>query len=800
MSTFRGQLPALLGGTIVSISLFTTAFAQDAPPSLDELAAADTEAPKEEAMPEPSRNSPRGLDEVIVTAQKRKESLKEVPLSVSAISGETIKDLNIEDLNDLSRHTPNLKVQASGIFNFIYIRGLGSGLNAGFEQSVGLFIDGMYYGRNHYLTTAFLDLEQVEVLRGPQGTLFGKNTVAGALNITTGTPVHDWAADLDLIGGEYETSRLTGMVNVPIWDERIAGRLAGTRFEREGTIFNTHPDRQEMEAQVYQHAIRGKLRFDIAQNLDATLIFMDSKSTLRGFGDEISVAPEEFVTLFRTFDPKFETTPGNGINSVNDPSGGLQTSTDVIAHVNFRKWENTFTLIAGYTEYLRDGQLDADFGPSPSLLVTQRQPYDQWSAELRATSEFGGKFEYVAGLYYFESNLENPTDTRVTPMTSGVGGTVSQILIPGLAQAITDGLLPDQYFEAEHGTGMFSQFNRTFSIYGQMQYDFSEAFTVMIGGRWSQDEKDLDFSQTLTGPGGTPGFAPVLQLVLQAEEFDRQEFRKEIDFSPKVSALYRMNEDINLYATIARGFKAGGFNASATREIDIVFDPEISITYEFGMKGEFFDKNARLNLGFFRTEFSDLQVSVFNGLEFVVNNADATTQGIEADAMWALPYGFLVVGSLAYLDGTYDDFKEGPCTSVLAGSATDSNSDSDFCDLTGGRLANAPKWQWDISVNWLYQLGNLPFNVYAGYDLFWHGETYFQTDLDPLDFYEGYFMHHARLGIRDLEERWSFTVFIRNVTDKVAVLGGGDVPVYSGTHFVRVDQPRNIAAQFRVSF
>ncbi|MGB0922499.1 MAG: TonB-dependent receptor [Alphaproteobacteria bacterium] len=789
----------ILHATLVTaaISFASAAYAQE---ELETLEDESTPPTTEEAAPA-SNQPPRGLEEIIVTAQKRKESIKEVPLSVSAISGETIKDLNIEDLNDLSRHTPNLKVQASGIFNFIYIRGLGSGLNAGFEQSVGLFIDGMYYGRNHYLTTAFLDLEQVEVLRGPQGTLFGKNTIAGALNITTGTPQHDWAMDFDIIMGEAETSRITGMVNVPIWEDRIAGRLAGTRFEREGFIFNHHPDRMEIDANIRQHAIRGKLKWDITPDLDTTLIFLDSKASLRGFGDELSVAPDEFLTLFRLFDPETDAVHGDGRNSVNDPSGGLQTSTDFVGHINYRKWQNTFTLIAGFSEYLRDGQLDADFGPSPSLLVTQKQPYDQWSMELRATSDFGERFEYVTGLYYFESNLENPTDTRVTPMSSGIGGTVSTILIPGIAEAITDGLLPDQYFEAEHGTGEFSQFNRSFSVYGQAQYDFFEWLTVMVGARWSLDTKELDFSQTLTGPGGTPGFAPILQVVLQAEEFDRQEDRTEYDFSPKVSMLYRANDDINFYFTMARGNKAGGFNASATREIDISFKPEESITYEGGFKGDFFDGNARLNFGLFRTEFKDLQVSVFNGLEFVVTNADATTQGIEADGMWALPYGFLVVGSFAFLDGTYDDFTNGPCVSVLASSATDSNEDDNgFCDLTGGRLANAPRWQWDISVNWLYQVGNLPFNLYAGYDLFWHGETYFQTDLDPLDYYEGYFMHHARFGLRDLEERWSFTVFVRNVTDEVAVLGSGDVPVYSGTHFVRVDQPRNVAAQFRVNF
>ena len=755
----------------------------------------------QEAEPTEAEVRRQGLDEIIVTAQKRKESIKDVPLSVTAISGETIKELNIEDLNDLSRHTPNLKVQASGIFNFIYIRGLGSGLNAGFEQSVGLFIDGMYYGRNHYLTTAFLDLEQVEVLRGPQGTLFGKNTVAGALNITTGTPVHDWAFDADLIMGEAETIRATGMVNVPVWEDFVAFRAAGTHFEREGFIFNHHPDRMEKEAEVAQDVIRLKTLFEFNEDFNFTLLYLQAEASLRGFGDELSTAPDEFLAFFRLFDPATDPVAGDGRNSVNDPSGGIQDSTDIVGTLNLNAFSNTFTAIVGWSEYVRDGQLDADFGPSPSLLVTQRQPYEQWSAELRATSNFGNKFEYVAGLYYFESDLENPTDTRVAPFQN-VTGTTTQILAPPIAQAVADGILPDIAFEAEHGTGDFQQFNQTFSVYGQAQYDVFQWLRLIAGARWSKDIKDLHFTQTLTGPGGIPGFAPILQAVLQAEEFDRTDTREETDFSPKVSALYRFNDDVNFYFTFAQGHKAGGFNASASREIDIEFEPENSDTFEFGMKGDFFDGNARLNLGFFHTQFQDLQVSVFNGLEFIVSNADATTKGVEADAMWLAPYGFILVGSFAYLDGTYDDFRNGPCQAEAGSSATDNNEDEDSgtCDLTGGRLANAPEFQWDISVNWLKQVGNLPFNLYAGYDVFYHGDTFFQTDLDPKDFYEGYFMHHARLGVRALDENWSFTIFIRNVTDEVAVLGSGDVPVYSGTHFVRVDQPRNIAAQFRVAF
>lgn len=794
MYSFRINTARSLRAMVLSTSVLfgaVGAYAQDE--------AVPESAPAAQEPQSATTSAPYGLEEIIVTAQKRKESIKEVPLSITAISGETIKDLNIEDLNDLSRKTPNLKVQASGIFNFIYIRGLGSGLNAGFESSVGLFIDGMYYGRNHYLTTAFLDLEQVEVLRGPQGTLFGKNTVAGALNITTGTPQHDWAFDFDLIVGDAETVRMAGMVNVPVIEEVLAFRAAATRLERDGNIYNSHPDRQELESYVYQDAIRAKLRWEVTENFDTTLILLDTKSRLQGFGDELSVAPSEQLAFFRLFDPQTETNPGDGHNSVNEESGGIQTSTDAILHANLRKWRHTFTLIAGWSEYLRDGLLDADFGPSPTLRVDQRQPYEQWSAELRATSEFGGRFEYVAGLYYFESDLENPTLTRVAPMFD-LGGTIGNVLLPPVADAILAGLLPDQEFEAEHSEHTFFQKNRTYSIYGQAQYDFYDWMTLIVGARWSLDEKELDFDHKLFGPGGVRGVAPILQVVLAAEEFNTQRERSETDFSPKLSAVFRLDDDINFYTTIAKGYKAGGFNASATRDLDIEYEPEFSNTYEAGMKGDFFGNVMRLNISLFRTEFEDLQVSIFNGVEFVVGNADATTQGVEADTMISLPYGFLIVGTLAFLDSWYDDFKEGPCPAATNLAVPGTETAVERCDLTGERLANAPRWQWDLSFNWLHQVGNLPFNLYAGYDIFWHGETYWQTDLDPDDFYEGYFMHHARFGVRDLEERWSFTVFLRNVTDKVAVLGGGDVPVYTGTHFVRVDQPRSLAAQFRVSF
>lgn len=214
---------------LASALMITTApvIAQEAEADADVKAQMEADAAKAASRPK--------LDEIVVTAQKRAENIQDVPISVSALSGETLKDNNIDNLNDLSLYTPNVKLQAVAPFGRINMRGLGSGTNRGFEQSVGLVIDGVFFGRLSYLLDSMLDISRVEALRGPQGTLFGKNTIAGAMNIATGSPQEDWGVDADATFGELEQMRFRGMVTGPITEDgALKFRLAAIKDDRDG--------------------------------------------------------------------------------------------------------------------------------------------------------------------------------------------------------------------------------------------------------------------------------------------------------------------------------------------------------------------------------------------------------------------------------------------------------------------------------------------------------------------------------------------------------------------------------------
>ncbi|MGB0920867.1 MAG: TonB-dependent receptor [Alphaproteobacteria bacterium] len=238
----------------------------EAPATTEE---ADAIIENADAPPAPPASTGPRLDEIIVTAQKRAENVQDVPISVTAIGGETIKDNNISNLNDLSLYTPNVKLQAVAPFGRINMRGLGSGTNRGFEQSVGLVIDGVFFARLQYLLDAMLDLERVEALRGPQGTLFGKNTIAGALNIASGTPEPDFRAEGDITVGEQEKNRMRAMATGPI-DKNgdLMFRLAATRDRKDGHTENTFLNRDESNTQ--NDAVRAKLRWEPTPDVDLT--------------------------------------------------------------------------------------------------------------------------------------------------------------------------------------------------------------------------------------------------------------------------------------------------------------------------------------------------------------------------------------------------------------------------------------------------------------------------------------------------------------------------------------------------
>jgi len=777
-----------------------TAPAED--PKKSTFGSADVEGGVAETMSEGApRAQRRGLDEIIVTAQKTEQDIREVPISVSAISGEALKDQNVQDFTELSKYTPNLSVNASGVFNGVSIRGLGSGQMEGFEQAVGLIIDDVYYGRVHYLTQAFLDVKQVEILRGPQGTLFGKNTIAGALIINTEEPSYEWEVDATGEIGEFDRYSLNAAVNVPIVEDRLALRVSGRWAERGGFSENTFLDAEDGANE--QKLIRAKLRFDITDTADVTLRVVHNQYDVpNGVGVELSAAETGLDVLGPNLDQDFDAEI-NRRGSMNEMASTDLTTTDFSAKANFEIKNISFTLIGAHSIYDRDNRIDADFSPLPFVQLDQLDEYEQSTLELRANGVLflgdWGELEYIGGVYLFRSELDAFQNIQIGQIDN-LGKFINDFLPNAInnfpiAGDLLASLLntPSVNLVVERRETELNQETKSFAAFGQVTWHIRPWISLLFGLRYGIETKDvLTRAENYQFQNGAISPGIILSTILPTDEFNKSLDRRETELSPKVSVIWRATDEINVYATYARGFKGGGFNTQSTSgaDADLQFEPEESDTYEVGLKAEFLDGVGRVNFGLFRTEFTNLQTFVFNGLAPIVRNAaESVSQGIELEGGAVLPWGFFIGGNVSVLDAFYSEYENGPCVAGQDG----------FCDLTGERRGS-PRYSLTFITDYTTALFNWPIEMVLGGDIYFQTKQFFESDLDPADSQGAYYLLNLRAALKHMDGFWTVSVFVRNVLDRTVKTRSSDVAFFTGSHWVTTNDPRTFSLQLRVTF
>ncbi|MGB7451271.1 MAG: TonB-dependent receptor, partial [Lysobacterales bacterium] len=423
----------------------------------------------------------RVLEEIIVTAQRREQGLREVPISIAVIDGQEIKDNAILELEDLSAQVPGFTVTEAAIATLIYVRGLGSGINQGFDQSVGMYIDGVFAGRGRQFRSSFLDIERVELLKGPQGILFGKNSIAGAINITTAQPTDDLegyvSGRLDANHGERN---LTAVVSGPLSDT-LAGRIAVRTGGFDGWMFNSVSDRDE--ADIDETVARGSLRWMPNDRLEITGKFEASEYKVKGRTTQITEAGV-FGPLYESYDPAFE----DRLNELKSVGGiGLDYSKtkshDAALTVNYDRNDYTLTSITAYMAYDFLDELDVDFGPIPYLFQTEPQDFDQTSQEFRLISPLNGRFEYVVGVYFDNTDLK------------------TQKALDGDFAPLGVALPPATRFVG------FDQESKSWAVFGQGTIHLRDNLRMNLGVRYTDESKtasqDLwfaDFQTTTPNP------------------------------------------------------------------------------------------------------------------------------------------------------------------------------------------------------------------------------------------------------------------------------------------------------------
>ena len=779
------------------------AYSQDAAEASDPGAEAADNASEtgEQAAP---RKPNLKLDEITVTAQKRAEDVQEVPFSVTAISGETLKMSNMQNLTEATALLPNATIAASSSFSVIYVRGLGTAINDGFEQSVGLYIDGVYMSRPSYLSDAVFDIERIELLRGPQGTLYGKNTVAGALNITTGDPAYEWFGNADFQYTEAGGHRVRLVGNAPVIYDKLAVRIGFLDERSDGVVYNHTRELRELKQD--RTGARARILFEPTSNLSIRFGGDYAKTEDDGVGFEVIQANNILTqTINPQFDPRFEGFPDR--NSYMDTPGFLDRETynaNLVADYDIGEY--TLTLVGGWSQFDEALLFDADLGPAPILWWDNADSYSQQSVELRLTSP-PGEFEYVAGLYYFGSHYDAYTEFALFPDPDSTARILGISAIPdfldpvidlvtpllgGLLSPILSVALSDKLIQS------FDQKTATYSVFGQATWNPNPEWSLILGLRYHYEEKKVTLSQNYQKTGA------VLRPLFEFDEYELNESRDETNVSPKVSVKYRYTPDVVFYATAAAGFKAGGFNPFAPDASRATFEQEKSWTFEGGVKTTLFDERLTFNAGYFYTKFDDLQISVLTGIGttfFVDNAAQATTHGFEWETRFVPIEGGLMTFSGAWLSAFYDDFEEGPCMAERnpVQLVIDAVDDPGFCDLSGERLVRAPEWEISVTYNQIVPVA-WGIGLLGGFDMNYQASHFTDIDLDPGTFQKGYVLLNARLGLIDTDDqRWVLVLNGKNMLNAKVIGGATDAPLQGGTFFGIVAPGRFYTLELRLT-
>lgn len=760
------------------------------------------------------------LEEVIVTAQKQQQSLQDVPVAVAAVGGAKIRDAGLQRIEELTAYVPNFKMAVTGQGNAIYIRGVGSGDNRGFEQSVGMFIDGIYAGRGQQFQSPFLDIALVEVLKGPQGTLFGKNTIAGAVNISTRRPDEEFGGELAYqYNHELGAREATAIVNIPVAGG-FSARAAYKRLEDEGYVENFILDRDESPRG--EDSARLALRWDITDQLDinlklektdfgvqgTTFQLTDKTGTFNLYQSNIALPISLPVSLplpLLSFNLEEEIDPredGRFDRRKSDrqfdwqPAITQNNSEAAVLTLEYALSETTtLTSITGYSQFDFIFNLDADFTDLEFIGTENTEDFSQLSQELRIAGTVGERIDYIAGVYAHTQELNS---TLWLNLDFAALGIPSSLPLPGLTVSLPTQLATFTEFE---------QSTDSLAVFGQLTWHISEALKATVGLRWGEDEKIaskyLDVAQFRSKERAiNPLYAIMAGALNNSENHDIRNQRQVDNISPAFTLQWYLNEDVMSYFRYAKGFKDGGFNASDTTSSQDAFsyEDEEADTFELGLKTTLLGGAATFNAALFYTEFANRQVSNFTLTGYVVGNAaESITQGLEADLRLALSERLVVGASMAWLDSYFTSFVNGPCTAVQTDAAYRAGNPDCRQDISGETGDYAPELSASLTAQYSHPLSDSR-ELRLQLDMNYSDEYFTTQDRDIADQQQAFYKLNSRLAWSDHLQGWELALVGKNLNNEITRSHGNDVPLFVGAHFASTDPPRSVAVEGGLRF
>tara|TARA_R110002072_G_scaffold56097_4_gene145527 strand:- start:5669 stop:7792 length:2124 start_codon:yes stop_codon:yes gene_type:complete len=646
----------------------------------------------------------RVIEEVVVTAEKRESTVQKTSISITAYSDEMLELRGIGNVEDLQFSAPNLVIShnSQSPVTYAYIRGIGSDqLVAGFDPGVAYNVDGIYVGQPSSMPGDLWDLERIEVLRGPQGTLYGRNTTGGSINLITKEPTAEFETFGDVTFGDFNRRRIRGVVNGG--NEVVAGRLSFISDENDGYQENLAGSDGDV---TDYHSMRGKLKFDLSDRAELLITAQrfendgqQSQKKREAFAP-VELAPGFIVDVYNGAIPN----PTSPRKVAKDYPEDLDlTNTSFNARFTY-DWDSV-RLVAISGLIRNDWFQTSDIDMSNNPVQTQDWDMDtrQFSQEFQLVSNSDGPWDWILGVFYFDEDLDTDyifDDTSVAGFTFMNGGELE---------------------------------TKSRAVYGQVAYDFRESgspFKLTAGLRWTKDEKDIFEYQQI------PQFAVDLSGSMD-EDWS--------EMSGKLAVDWYISEDVLGYASYSHGYKGGGFSMG---QFD-AFDPEKVNALEIGLKSQFWDQRAQVNVALFSNDYRDLQVNFLQFTSFTTDNAaEASINGLEIESTFLPTDGLTLNVNLTWLDATFDEYQFTP-----------------VIDLSGDTLNRAPEYTVGLSAQYEWQIGQHG-NLLARLDYYWQDEVFYRVQNIDRHREDSFSTADAVLMWNSPSGKWSIDGFVKNLGDE----------------------------------
>jgi len=726
------------------------------------------------------------LEELIVTAQKRSQSIQDIPISISAFSDKQLNSLGIYETADLGKYVPGLEIGNSsgeGSQLILYLRGAGlNDFNTNNAGPIGLYSDEVYVSSPALSPFQLFDAERIEILKGPQGTIYGRNTTGGAIKFITRKPTRETKINGRWRVGNFGSNTLEGSISGALSDT-VSGRVAVVKEDSDGygTNLLDGSDTNGTDTGAY----RALLTIEPNENLSVLLNIhganVDSQSTsfsplgildpqTGAVCDDAAIAANQCVDLVgnRSPDDEFE---GNydGIDDVE-----LRT-TGGYAEINYEFGDLTFTSVTAYDEVDRSLPEETDGGPASLIAIDFGVESETFSQEFRLTGSTSN-FDWLAGVFYLDEDLsQNQSIDLFRSFRAFTGGLADVTGSVTGAPIFLARALNDQQLE-------------TSAVYGQINYQLKDDLVLTLGGRYTDETRKFDGFAQFEEPE-TFGPAPVPVYTFSGRETSSDAF------SYRVALDYKPNNTTLIYGSVSRGFKSGGFNGGfldlnlelAEAQLE-PYDPEFLTAYEIGYKADFLNSRLRFNASAFFNDFSDLQVFTLinrGSLPVLVldNASDAESKGVELEFAAVVTEGLTFNFSAAFIDSELKNFV----------------SNDTGQNFSGNQIAQTPESSYTGVLRYEHYLSSGG-TITAQGAVSYKDDLFFSTENNPLVGQEAYTLASARLGYSTPSERWTITAFVNNLTDERYTTNVSDVRDIAASYVRTFAAPRTYGLEISFNY